>query len=76
MARKWMLRLKLLTYGALTFGWLQAYGDVNWGTMLATILGGFLDRLVNFLLGGNANTLNAVSGNTTGSSLLSSLFGA
>lgn len=75
MSRKWMLRLRLMTYGAITFGWFQAAGDLNWGTALATILGGFLDRLVNFLLGGNSSTFSAVSGNTS-SSLLSSLFGA
>lgn len=68
MSRKWALRLKLMTYGAITFGWVQAYGDVNFGTMFAQILGGFLNRLVNFLLGGDANTLQTVTG-------LSSLFG-
>ena len=68
MSRKWALRLRLMTYGAITFGWLQAYGDVNWGTIFTTILGGFFNRLVNFLLGGNSSTLQSVTG-------LNSLFG-
>lgn len=68
MSQKWMLRLRMLAYGAITLGWVGGWSGLGWSSILSGLLTNIFDRLVNFLLGGNATTLQDVTG-------LSSIFG-
>lgn len=51
--------MALLVPGALTLGWLQALGDVDFNQIFFSFLSTFLNLLVSVLLGGDASTLLA-----------------